>query len=283
MNKKILIYSTNPSETRDFFMQTKKSLTCLTTSLLWDDILCHVDIFKPDAFLIFVDQTDEIILGHARTIKSHPSFKGGYIFVMGTTRSCDTFSRKCPGVADLVMGRPTSPPIMLQHINKFFLTHPARSDEAAHAPLPKPSDNSAVSLDELMKSFGDTPPAGRKHIVVIDDDRTVLKLLKTALSDEYDVTTMVSGNMAMKFLETHTADLILLDYEMPVESGPEVFKKFKESRHTSKIPIIFLTGVADSVKIKEVLLLGPQGYLLKPINIERLKSTIKNVLAGGGK
>jgi len=84
--------------------------------------------------------------------------------------------------------------------------------------------------------------------------------------------------MAEKYLETKTADLILLDYEMPEESGAEVFRRLRLKLKAMKIPVIFLTGVADSEKIKEVLALKPQGYLLKPINMERLLASIKRAI-----
>lgn len=84
--------------------------------------------------------------------------------------------------------------------------------------------------------------------------------------------------MALKFLETKTPDLIFLDYEMPVEKGPEVFRKIKKLESAKDIPVVFLTGVADREKITEVLSLKPNGYLLKPINMERVNDTIKSLL-----
>lgn len=84
--------------------------------------------------------------------------------------------------------------------------------------------------------------------------------------------------MALKFLETKTPDLIFLDYEMPVENGPEVFRKIKKLESAKDIPIVFLTDVADREKITEFLSLKPNGYLLKPINMERVNDTIKSLL-----
>ena len=117
-----------------------------------------------------------------------------------------------------------------------------------------------------------------KNILVVDDDKNVLKLLKAVLEDKYNVSTMITGKMAEKFLETRPCDLILLDYEMPVENGPAVFKKIKNMENAKDIPIIFLTGVADKEKITEVLMLKPQGYLLKPIDTDKLLNTIENIV-----
>ncbi|MGN0604091.1 MAG: response regulator [Oscillospiraceae bacterium] len=84
--------------------------------------------------------------------------------------------------------------------------------------------------------------------------------------------------MALKFLETKTPDLVFLDYEMPVENGPEVFKKIKKMDSAMNVPVVFLTGIADREKITEVLALKPHGYLLKPINMERVNETINKLL-----
>ena len=117
----------------------------------------------------------------------------------------------------------------------------------------------------------------KRHILVVDDDVRILRFLKAYLR-EYDVATAVNGSQAMKFLETKKTDLILLDYKMPVENGPEVLKKLRANERTKDIPVVFLTGVADSDKIQEVLLMKPQGYLLKPINRGKLMEIIKKVI-----
>ena len=118
----------------------------------------------------------------------------------------------------------------------------------------------------------------KKHIVIVDDDKNVLKLLKLALEDRYDVTAIVNGKMVLKLLETKTPDLIFLDYQLQLETGPEIFRKIKRIESARNIPIVFLTGIADREKITEVLSLKPQGYLLKPIDMDRVNETIKSLL-----
>lgn len=112
----------------------------------------------------------------------------------------------------------------------------------------------------------------------MDDDSGVLKLVKSYLSNQYDVATAKSGKVAMKFLETKKTDLVLLDYEMPEENGPQVMAKIRANEKTKTSPIVFLTGVVDKEKIQEVLLMKPQGYLLKPIDLVKLISTVKGVI-----
>ena len=120
--------------------------------------------------------------------------------------------------------------------------------------------------------------SGKKHILVIDDDVRMLKVIKLHLHEKYDVATAISGKIALKFLETKHTDLILLDYAMPDENGLVVLEKLRANPLTKDIPVIFLTGITDRKKIQEALVMKPQGYLLKPINRKRLLAAIQNTL-----
>ena len=114
----------------------------------------------------------------------------------------------------------------------------------------------------------------RKHVLVVDDNAMMLKMIKEHLHDQYDVATAASGRIALKFLERKKTDLILLDYEMPEESGPVVLEQLRASETTRDIPVIFLTGVTETEKIMEALALKPQNYLLKPVDREKLLEAI---------
>ena len=131
------------------------------------------------------------------------------------------------------------------------------------------------------KEINEVPEAStsqRTHILVVDDDPLMLKMLKEQLRDDYDVATAVSGKIAMKFLERKKTNLILLDYEMPGETGPEILEKLRANDVTKDIPVIFLTGVSEREKIQEALVLKPQSYLLKPVDHEKLRSAIAKVV-----
>ena len=65
---------------------------------------------------------------------------------------------------------------------------------------------------------------------------------------------------------------------MPVENGPAVLEKLRANPATRDIPVVFLTGVSDREKIQEALVLKPQGYLLKPIDREKLLEVIHKVI-----
>ena len=118
----------------------------------------------------------------------------------------------------------------------------------------------------------------KKHILVIDDDPIMLRLIKTELKDEYNVATAISGKIALNFLQKKKTDLILLDYEMPEENGPAVLEKIRKIDELKDIPVVFLTGINEKEKIQRVLSMKPQGYLLKPIEHDKLLATIQRVI-----
>ena len=158
----------------------------------------------------------------------------------------------------------------------------AASDEAPSKVEPKTADNNTPAAEPKPEQAPAPEPRvytdGRKHILVVDDDPIMLKMVKEQLRDAYDVATAISGKIAMKFLERKKTDLILLDYEMPGETGPDVLEKLRENDSTKDIPVIFLTGVSDKSKIQEAIALKPQGYLLKPIDHDKLMSTINSAI-----
>nr|MCR5651696.1 response regulator [Lachnospiraceae bacterium] len=105
-----------------------------------------------------------------------------------------------------------------------------------------------------------------KHILLVDDDVTFLKMMQDWLSGTYTVTIARSGMQAITYIANHTPDLILLDYDMPITSGPQVMEMIRSEPNSTDIPIIFLTGKSDRESVMKVMQLKPQGYLLKNMN-----------------
>ncbi len=114
----------------------------------------------------------------------------------------------------------------------------------------------------------------KKSILLVDDDATFLKMAKDWLSERYRVTIVNSGMQAITYMAKNTPDLILLDYEMPVTSGPQVLEMIRSEESTSDIPVIFLTGKDDKESVTNVLSLKPQGYFLKSTGKEKLLKEI---------
>ena len=218
-------------------------------------------MFEPDAYVCFVDSADSKIISHTNKLKNHYSYNSAPIFIVGSSETCREVEEKYPYLASLTIKRPISPDNLTLSITRFL-------EKAAESPEPEA---------EKLKEETVAPENTKKHILAVDDDRSILKMLKTALEETYDITTMVNGVLVEKFLATKTVDLIILDYEMPIATGAEVFRKIKMNDKTKDIPVCFLTGVAERSKIEEIMSLKPHGYLLKPINMDMLLATISNL------
>ena len=119
----------------------------------------------------------------------------------------------------------------------------------------------------------------KKHILIVDDDPQYLSLVRQWLKGTYKVSMANSGLQAIKFLGKNKADLILLDHEMPVTSGPQVLEMLRSDEQTSSIPVMFLTGKSDKKSVMEVVALRPEGYFLKSITREELLEKLKEYFA----
>ncbi|MDR2397966.1 MAG: response regulator [Spirochaetaceae bacterium] len=106
----------------------------------------------------------------------------------------------------------------------------------------------------------------RKKIMLVDDNITNLVVGKNALSNQYDVFTLPSGEKLFKLLEKVIPDMILLDVEMPDMNGYEVIQILKKQEHLAHIPVIFLTAKSDDGSELQGLSLGAIDYIIKPFS-----------------
>ena len=133
---------------------------------------------------------------------------------------------------------------------------------------PLDMDSFLQKIQKYMTSF--SFDSLKKNILIVDDDLDYMHMIREWLKDSYKVSMVNSGLQAITWLAKNKVDLILLDYEMPVTSGPQVLEMLKSEKDTKDIPVMFLTGKSDKGSIVKVLELKPTGYLLKSIKREEL-------------
>lgn len=125
-------------------------------------------------------------------------------------------------------------------------------------------------------------PLRSKTILVIDDDPLNLLISVEQLMqapEAYKVLSAASGEIALQLLQSHPADLILLDWEMPVLKGVEVLKKLKKNELTSNIPVIMYTGImTEAHSLKVALDSGSDDFLRKPADSIELHARVKSAL-----
>ncbi len=116
----------------------------------------------------------------------------------------------------------------------------------------------------------------RNKILIVDDITENIQVVANVLRDEgYNLSYAKDGKTALERLEKVDFDLILLDVMMPEMDGFEVCDKLKANPRTNEIPIIFLTGKADTRSIVEGFKRGGVDYITKPFNAEELKVRVQ--------
>ncbi len=142
--------------------------------------------------------------------------------------------------------------------------------------LKKKKENNLSMFREFINEDADS---GRKRILVVDDDSEQLIHIKEQLEEFYDVTPVKSGEAALKYLLRRKPDLILLDYLMPDQDGPQVFRQIRSVDEYADIPVVFLTGMTEKETVIQTLtLLRPQGYIVKPSRKSEIVAKIIDVL-----
>lgn len=310
MKYRILLNSKHNSEISSFFKSTSQAFDCLSTSECLDDIANHFKLFRPEAYVCFNEGTQcGSLMTQMRALKSSHDFSSVPIVVIGDEASCTMLS-KLQQKPDLILKNDSAPDVIIAEISKVIAasktgSRPAARPQSSGSPTPisiisrpkasapapapekkpepeapKPAEAAPkpkpLSPDQVIDEPEDK--SAKANILVIDDDKNILRLIKSACGEHFNITTMLNADLIDKYFENKSVNLILLDYEMPGENGPQVFQRLRKIPNAMETPIVFLTGVSDRSKIQEVLSLKPQGYVLKPINMEKLFSTIYSLI-----
>lgn len=276
MKYRVLINGRNSALVADFIQYTEAFFESLSTSDCRQDILGHFKVFDPEVYLCFVEREYEKTIAQISNLKTSNYYNGAIIVLIGDSATCDILEEKARFTADLIIRRPVTPDNLVLRITRHF-DDINEAKEKLKAKENAKQEAVEAKAAELAEKKTEAADGEKKHILIVDDDRTILKMLKSALGETYEVTTMINGFMIDKLLDTKKVDLIILDYEMPIETGADIFRRIKKNPKASHIPVCFLTGITEREKIIEVMSLKPHGYLLKPIDMDMLSSTIRNL------
>ncbi|MCM1045065.1 MAG: response regulator [Candidatus Gastranaerophilales bacterium] len=277
MKYKVLLTGRNNAVIDDFFTQMSEDFESVTTSTRYDDIISHFRCFKPDIFVYCLNQEMREHITRISTTKATLQKERIPFAIIGSETDCADFLQTSTIGPNLIFTKPITFTAIQERLLTFL--NDKKQKEKEEALMEEVRANLAAAEDEARaaQAAAEAEAARRKHILVVDDDPMMLKMLKEHLREYYDVATAINGKVALKFLDNKKTDLILLDYEMPVENGAAVLEKLRANDATSQLPVIFLTGVTDKDKITKVLSLKPQGYLLKPIDKNMLFTSINDV------
>jgi len=119
----------------------------------------------------------------------------------------------------------------------------------------------------------------QKLILVVEDDDGSRQLIKELLSfQSYQVVEAESGHRALKVLEEHPVDLILMDISLPDMSGLAVMKQIRAREEYTNLPIIALTAFVRQSDAEAAIKAGATCHIPKPVQIQELLSEIQKNL-----
>jgi DNA-binding response OmpR family regulator len=118
--------------------------------------------------------------------------------------------------------------------------------------------------------------ASRGHVLVVDDERAIRRLLRLYLTDAgYTVAEAADGEAALDQVGHGGIDLVLLDVMLPGMDGYEVCRRLRE---TGSVPVIMVTARSDEAHRVTGLELGADDYVVKPFSPVEVVARVKAVM-----
>lgn len=115
----------------------------------------------------------------------------------------------------------------------------------------------------------------KTKVLIVDDEKDIVELLKVYLEKEYEVLTASNGAEAVALNKSEKPSLILMDLMMPEMDGMEATRKIRE---TSDTPIIMLTAKGETFDKVMGLEMGADDYIVKPFDMSEVMARVKAVL-----
>lgn len=167
---------------------------------------------------------------------------------------------------------------------RFIVTLPLlevteKSENVQHDIMPaKPANNKVeIKMPEHI-DYEVEPNHPEATILIIDDNKELLWMLKDILSDEYAILTAENGEEGLNLLKQSTPDLIITDIMMPKIDGITLTKQLKSNKHTVHIPLVILSAKNTTDEKIEGIESGADAYIPKPFNTQYLKTIIKQLI-----
>jgi two-component system alkaline phosphatase synthesis response regulator PhoP len=118
-----------------------------------------------------------------------------------------------------------------------------------------------------------------EHILIVDDEEDILELVSYNLKKAgYRVSSVTSGEGAIKAARSKLPDLVLLDLMLPGVDGLEVCNTLKRDPRTANVPVVMFTARGEEADIVTGLELGADDYITKPFSPRVMLARIKAVL-----
>lgn len=142
------------------------------------------------------------------------------------------------------------------------------------------SEASTRMLDMVRKTLNQAQFQKGRTILVVDDSRTILKLVKAGLTRcGFRVKTAANGQEALGCLAVETPDLILSDIDMPVMNGFQLCEAVRNDSRMVEVPFVVMSANGDRGTMKRMMQRGVAAYITKPFNIDELVILTERILS----
>jgi signal transduction histidine kinase/CheY-like chemotaxis protein/HAMP domain-containing protein len=122
----------------------------------------------------------------------------------------------------------------------------------------------------------------RPVVLVVEDNPDNMLTVKAVLQKNYHVIEAIDGKQGIEQAVTHKPDLILMDISLPVMDGTLALKGIREQEILRDVPVVALTASAMKGNREDILALGFDGYISKPIEPQAFLDTIREILHARG-
>ncbi|MBQ6537724.1 MAG: response regulator [Eubacterium sp.] len=192
----------------------------------------HREKYFPDIWILYVEELDEELHKVITYCKDTVGGRGAFFYLIGNPEDLKEVQKVVPeSLIKRAFERPLNNADLIKELDRL------------------------VQRDELGEI--------QRSILIVDDDPTMVRMIKNLLSEKYKIYMANSGMNAITLLVKNKVDLILLDYEMPVVDGSQVLEMIRSEPTTKDTPVIMLTAKDDKESVMKVLELKPEKYLLK--------------------
>lgn len=139
----------------------------------------------------------------------------------------------------------------------------------------------APKQKKAVKSLESGPPtfrSGKLTILVVEDNPDNMKTMRALLKNDYNLIEAIDGKDGVEKADMYHPDLILMDLALPLLDGSEALAEIRKNPALVGTPVVAVTASAMKGSRDEILAMGFNGYLSKPIDHNELETTIQKLL-----
>jgi len=134
-------------------------------------------------------------------------------------------------------------------------------------------------VTEGERAAGERADAGRKVVLLVEDDESVRKLVRIALElSDYEVVEAADGLEGLLLLDMHQPAAVVLDLMMPDVGGERMLAQLRATEGTRRTPVVIITGKPE-VAPEVVGMVGEENFFSKPFDPDHLIARIRALTA----